>query len=152
MLISVQTVTFCNEIFASSISVHVKCHPIALATLYSTELFHTLTVQRKLSPATVHRISRIYFNICGLQKDFFSRWEAPSAPNYFRPSQKSQTTLNVRIPIAEVTMIALFALELPLGQGPMPFKWFIKIINFVLNVLISFYTKQFISKIQENLY
>jgi len=44
----------------------VKCHPIALAALYSTELSHTLTVRRKLSSATVHsrRYSGIYFNIC----------------------------------------------------------------------------------------
>ena len=44
MLISVQTVTFCTEIFASSVSLRVKCHPGAMAVLYSTELRHALTV------------------------------------------------------------------------------------------------------------
>jgi hypothetical protein len=44
MLMSVQTVTFCTEIFASSVSERVKCHPGAMAVLYSAEHSHTLTV------------------------------------------------------------------------------------------------------------
>ena len=68
MLMSVETVTLCTEIFASSISVRVKCHPGAMDDLYSTELPHTLTVQRKLSSDTVHnqKFSRICFNLYGL--------------------------------------------------------------------------------------
>jgi len=68
MLMLVETVTFCTEIFASSVSVRVKCHPGAMAVLYSAELPHTLTVQTKLSSATVHnqKYSRICFNLYGL--------------------------------------------------------------------------------------
>jgi hypothetical protein len=70
ILITEQTATFCTEIplYASSISVHIKCHPAALTALYSTELFHTLTAKRKHSSAEFQNqsYSRIYFSLCGL--------------------------------------------------------------------------------------
>jgi hypothetical protein len=44
MLISVGTITVYAEIFAHSISVHMKYHPGALIALCSAALYHTITV------------------------------------------------------------------------------------------------------------
>ena len=61
---------FCTEIplYASSISVHVKCHPVALIASWLTELFHTITICRKHSSYDVQTqsYSTNYFSLCGL--------------------------------------------------------------------------------------
>jgi hypothetical protein len=53
----VETVTFCTEIYASTLSVNLKYHPCALAALHSEELCHTLTVYEKDSSTVVHNQS-----------------------------------------------------------------------------------------------
>jgi hypothetical protein len=67
MLISVDTVTFCTEIFAHAIAVHVETHAGVLAVLCSAEHHHTLTVYRTYNSAEFlnQRKSRIYFTLVG---------------------------------------------------------------------------------------